>query len=113
MTAQQPSLLDWTPPIQSYPYQAGWKKTEASRIAAERMDEDSWKIWAQQTAYFIIKAKPSTGKEILAEMQRDYPEKMGNRDILSIRPRITEIRGKGLIDESGIRRNGETVWEAL
>lgn len=106
-------LFSYTPPVATYPYRAGYKTTEASRIAAERMDEDSWKIWAQQTAYFIIKAKPSTGKEILAEMQRTYPDKMVNRDILSVRPRLTEIRGKGLIDESGIRRNGETVWEAL
>lgn len=108
----QLDLLSYTPPVATYPYTAGWKKTETSRLAAERADEDSWCEWACETAYFILKQTPLNGKKLLAEMRRRYPDKMEGRDILSLRPRLTKLKSLGLIEEVG-RDDKQDVLGAL
>jgi len=90
----------------NYPNTAGYKEHETSKDAAIAIESNGRAEKLRDLTYSAILnigAAGMTGKEIAASLRED---------ITSIRPRLTELKERGLIFKSGIRRNKQHVWVA-
>jgi DNA-binding transcriptional ArsR family regulator len=90
----------------NYPNKPGWKITDTSRDAAQDMDMSARTIRARVLTQ--LEACPMTADQV-AEML--------SLDRLSVRPRLSELRAMGLIEDTGTRdenRSGKMaiVWGA-
>lgn len=79
-------LFDWTPPAK-YPDRPGWKEPTTSRDAAERV-EPTAKVRRDEVLAVYRAAWPAgmTADEVAAKL---------GRSVLSVRPRVSELRKKG------------------
>lgn len=103
---EQSDLFSYTPPP-SYPESPGYKEGGTSREAAESMQEDAATLRGR--ALDLLKGEALTADEVAARL---------SRSILSIRPRISELRAKGLVKNTGQRRLNASgkqaaVWKAV
>lgn len=101
-----PDLFSWQPPP-AYPDSPGYKAPGPSQEAAEQVSEDAATLRGK--ALDILKASSLTADEVASRL---------DRNILSIRPRLSELRTKGLIRDTGERRTNisgksATVWRAV
>lgn len=86
----------------------GWKGTDTSREAAEAASPTAASL--RQDALSAIKLQgPSTADEVALYL---------GRSVLSIRPRMSELRNAGLLEASGDRRknasgSSATVWKLV
>ena len=85
-------LLDIINAPGRYPYEAGFKRTDTSREAAEKVDAATLRGKVLAT---IGREGPLTADEVAAKLRLS---------ILSVRPRCTELRELGKLEDSGIRR---------
>jgi len=83
-----------------YPLTPGYKTEGTSKEAAQTVNASSLRMKALQVIY---QSNGLTADEVA--------EKMGV-SILSIRPRITELKRLGLIEESGVRRENRSGKKA-
>lgn len=102
---EQADLFSYEPPP-SYPESPGYKESGASREAALSMQEDAATLRGR--ALDLLKWEALTADEVAARL---------SRSILSIRPRISELRAKGLVENTGARRvnasgKAAAVWKA-
>lgn len=102
---EQTDLFSYVPPP-SYPETPGYKEGGTSREAAESIIEDAATLRGR--ALDLLKGEALTADEVAARL---------NRSILSVRPRISELRAKGLVENTGERRvnvSGKqaAVWRA-
>lgn len=86
-----------------YPFSAGWQGTDTSKQAAESIDAASLRAGVLQ---YLLRWGPRTADEIAHGLQIDK---------LAIRPRCSELKALGKIEDSGERRanqSGKTaaVW---
>jgi predicted ArsR family transcriptional regulator len=84
-----------------YPVEAGFKRTDTSREAAERIDAKTLRAKVLAT---INLHGPLTADEAAARL---------NMSILSIRPRCTELRELGKLEDSGERRLNASGRKAI
>lgn len=91
---QQPDLLSWTPP--RYPDRAGFKDQTTSKDAADAI-EASGRAARLRAATLELYCSGFIGTA-------DEAAHALGENILSIRPRITEWRGKGFLERTGERR---------
>lgn len=85
------------PEIYSYPDQPGFQNTDTSKAAAESVKSKAPALRKQVLEALCNHVFGATPDTIANEL---------NESILSIRPRITELKLKGLIEDSG--RRGKT-----
>lgn len=104
-TAEQlaPSLFDWKPP---YPAKPGYKEPTTSKDAAEAIEPRVAGLRAM--ALGVITKRPSTPDEVATAL---------GMSVLSIRPRITELKELDLIEKTGEHRANASgqkanVWRA-
>jgi hypothetical protein len=93
-------LFDWA---DGYPNRPGFKEGDTSRQAAEEMELRAGTL--RKAAYdFICRHPRHTADEIAAGL---------GETVLAIRPRISELRVKGLIvnDGKGINRSGKLAHQ--
>lgn len=83
-----------------YPNYAGPKAKGTSSEAATRI-EKSGKAEILRIRVLAALDIPATSKELAHAMQTD---------LLSVRPRLSELKARGLIKETGERRHGESEW---
>ena len=93
---------------QDYPNSPGYKDNDTSREAAESVAYDSETLRA--AVYSALKTKGAMTADEAAEYLGQH--------FLSIRPRITELKAKGKIQDSGVRRKNLSgknakVWEII
>lgn len=103
--ARQLDLIDDA--IGGYPESPGWKAEETSRQAAEDIKPKVATLRAMALAK-LRDLGPLTADEIADHM---------NESILTVRPRISELRAKGLIEKTDVRRPNSSgksaiVWRA-
>ena len=87
-----------------YPTHPGWKKTDTSKQAAKEIAPKAENL--RNIVFRMIKANPMSADEVAATL---------NIDITTIRPRVSELRNMGKIEDSGVRsrtRSGKRciVW---
>jgi predicted ArsR family transcriptional regulator len=94
----------------SYPYTAGYKEPTTSRENAERIEKSGKAETLRQRVLSCFQASGAiaTADEIAAFL---------GEHILAIRPRLSELRAKGLIEPTGERRQSSCggtahVWKA-
>lgn len=80
-------------PLPQFDFDPHPGKTDTSAEAAEKIKPDAPTL--REKVYALVALKPLTSDEIATMM---------GEDILSIRPRLSELREKGLIGDSGLRR---------
>lgn len=90
-------------PLFSYPRSAGFKTEGTSKDAALKI-ERTGRAEALRTRVLFALKYPATSKE-LAEMLGET--------ILSIRPRLSELKNRNLIAATGIRRHSENEWISI
>ena len=76
-----------------YPDSPGWKSRSTSRAAASAIEPRAATLRAKVLALF------EGGRRLTADECADLLDE----SILSIRPRVTELSAKGLIEDSGAR----------
>lgn len=84
----------------SYPHSAGHKRTDTSREAAERVDAGTLRGKVLQA----LREGPATADECAARL---------GFSILSIRPRLTELRELGRVCDTGARRPNASGRSAI
>ena len=89
----------------TYPHEPGYKEYETSRAAAERMMPRAGTLAARCLTY-LRRWGQSTPDEAATYF---------GESILAIRPRFSELKEKGLIEDTGLRRknrsgNSAKVW---
>lgn len=94
----QLDLLDF---IRRYPCHAGTKTGTTSSEAAERIEASGRAETLRQQCLAALKDGGATAKELAAYLQVD---------ICSVRPRLSELKARQLIEESGLRRDKQHVW---
>lgn len=107
--SQYPDLFfNYTPPTQ-YPFIAGHKEPTTSLEAAEAIEKSGRAEILREQALAAIKSSifGMTADEVAAYIAES---------VLSIRPRITELKQRGLIRDTGHRRANASgvnakVWE--
>lgn len=94
-----------------YPAQPGWRKNapETSRIAAVQVAGEAEILRGQCLDVLVRTQDGLTADEVAVAL---------NRSVLSIRPRISELRAAGLVSDTGIRRrnvsgHSAAVWAAV
>lgn len=95
----------------TYPAEPGFKRSapSTSEDAARAIASDAANLRQQVWDLFRFGLK----------MTADEAAAVVGRSVLSIRPRLSELRAKGLIEDSGLRRVNEpsnkkaTVWQAV
>lgn len=90
---------------QSYPDQPGHRGTDTSRAAAQSIAADAGHLRAR--CLRVLERAPATADEIARQM---------GASVLSIRPRVTELKMMGRIRDTGRRRKNRSgrpaaVWE--
>jgi predicted ArsR family transcriptional regulator len=94
-------------PYSGYPQRPGWKEDQTSREAAEAIEPRASNL--RRRSYEYIKAHPGhTADEIASAL---------HESVLTIRPRISELRLRGLIvnEGRGHNRSGKAAhrWRAV
>lgn len=84
-----------------YPIEAGFKRTDTSRQAAEKIDAATLR---GKVLAIIQRHGPLTADEAAARLGMDK---------LSIRPRCTELRELGRLEDSGLRRLNSSGRKAI
>lgn len=79
---------------ETYPYSPGYKDSDTSKLASEEIKEDA------ETLRMAVYSALKTQKPMTADEMSEYL----NRDKLSIRPRFSELKEQGLIEDTGLRR---------
>ena len=102
---EQTDLFSYEPPP-SYPASPGFKEGGTSREAALSIKEDAATLRGR--ALDLLQREALTADEVALRL---------GRSILSIRPRISELRAKGLVENTGARRINQSgkaaaVWKA-
>ena len=87
----------------TYPRAAGWKEPTTSRDAALRI-QTSGRAESLRQACLRELAFPHTAKEVA--------EILGE-EITSVRPRFSELLQRQLIQETGLRRERQHVYQAV
>jgi len=100
----QMDLLDWTP---RYPVTPGAKVSGTSQEAAE----------AVRPRAGIVRAKVLATLRSTGPMTTDECADVLRESVLTIRPRFSELRALGLIEDTGDRRQNDSgrnaiVWRA-
>ena len=82
-----------------YPNSPGYQATDTSKDAASSMEDTAGTLRAQ--AYKAIKFSRGglTADEVAMQL---------GKSVLAIRPRVTELKMKGVIVDSGLRRQNHT-----
>ncbi len=93
--------LDLIDHLSRYPQHAGSKTGTTSREAADRIEASGRAETLRQQCLTALKDGGTTAKELAAFLQVD---------LNSLRPRLSELRARGLIEESGVRRDRQHVW---
>lgn len=86
----------------NYPTETNWKATDTSKGAAESMVSKAATLRAQ--VYAKLQEKPMSA-DAVAEALGETP--------FSIRPRLSELKNKGLIMDSGDRDVNESLKSAI
>lgn len=81
-----------------YPERPGYKKRDTSKRAAGEMREPAKTLRSKALAVIALH------QPLTADQVADYLES----DILSMRPRITELNKQGLISDSGMRAKNDS-----
>ena len=96
-----PDLFIWTPPKPVlpvvYPYHAGAKEGTTSRDAADRIEQSG-------RAELLRSRCLAALEDSVFGMTADEVATQLGEDILSVRPRISELNKRGLIRDTGFRR---------
>lgn len=87
----------------SYPFIAGAKTGTTSLEAAIMIEKTGRAEVLRKRVYEALKF-PMTAKECACEI---------GQDINSVRPRITELKARCFIKETGGRRNGQHVYRSV
>lgn len=87
-------------PPDKYPNSCGWKEITTSRDAAIAIEASGVAQLMRERVLEALRAS-QTAKEIAFSL---------GADINSVRPRISELKARGLIRESGERRDRQHVW---
>jgi hypothetical protein len=93
-----------------YPKSSGYKQSTTSKEAAARVDRGWFKEWSYRKITECLTLGGATVKEILSWMHDNYPIEMQGRDVTHLRPRATEMKIRSLLEDSGLRREGQVVW---
>lgn len=80
-----------------YPYQPGFRFTDTSREAATKAKKPA--IIDREVCLMLLAKARMTADEVAEVM---------NKSVLSIRPRITELKKQGLIVDTGERRKNRS-----
>jgi predicted HTH transcriptional regulator len=89
-------------PKPKYPDVPGWRGTDTSRAAAKSMEESAPNL--EERCLRVLREKgPMTPDEIANELGIDK---------LSIRPRISTLKRKGLVKDTGERRENKSGRDA-
>jgi len=88
--------------LDRYPRVAGWKSTDTSRAAAADIEDDAATIRGKVVV--VLRRGPLTADETAARLG------MG---LLSVRPRLSELRRMGRIDDTGFRRPNASGKQAI
>lgn len=108
---QTASLFDYldqkpNPPISTglnYPFHASFRARGTSEDAAIKIESCGNAENLRNRALFVLKI-PHTAKEAAAIL---------GEDINNLRPRLTELKARMLIEETGERRLGQNVYVAV
>lgn len=84
-----------------YPTRPGFKEPTTSKLAAEKIGDQTA---LRAAVYARIRAMPSTADEIAAHL---------NESILTIRPRVSELRAANKVTPSGQRRPNASGHSAI
>jgi hypothetical protein len=103
----QISMLDY---IDKYPHKAGFKQNSTSAKAAQKIEKSGRASTLRTLALNAIKSS-------IFGFTADETANALNESILAIRPRLSELKQRGLILDTGIRRKNESgvnaiVWRA-
>ena len=93
--------LDLIDLIQRYPRHAGAKERSTSLEAANRIEASGKAEKLRQDCLTALRDGGATAKELAEYL---------TVDLNSIRPRLSELKARGLIEESGLRRECQHVW---
>jgi predicted ArsR family transcriptional regulator len=105
---QQKNLFGWEPdPPSRYPAVAGSKADGPSAEAATKVASSASRLRCAVLTE-IIRGRSGTADEIAVNL---------GRSALAVRPRLSELRAAGLIEDTGHRRKNESgmsasVWRA-
>jgi predicted ArsR family transcriptional regulator len=94
-----PNLFDWEG---RYPKAPGYKERTTSQEAAEAI-KPAARMLRDRVLSSLARIGPRTADEMAASL---------GEDILSIRPRFTELRRLGLIEKTGERRPNKSGADA-
>ena len=95
----QLDLMDYI--ARPYPFTTGAKTGTTSREAGDVIEQSGKAGRLRDAVFEALKGGSSTGTELAADL---------NESILSVRPRLSELKARGLIEESGLRRERQHVW---
>jgi predicted ArsR family transcriptional regulator len=82
-----------------YPDRAGFKEHETSLDAARKINVEH----LRGEVLFTLMARPQTADEVAGNI---------GRDVLAVRPRLSELRKQGKIEPTGERRKNESGMSA-
>jgi hypothetical protein len=104
-----PDLFTYAPPAR-YPFEAGFKAEGTSREAAAHVESTGAAAINRRLSLEAIE------DSVFGLTTEEVAEKLGKK-LQSIAPRITELKGSGLIVDTGIRRRTSSgcnaaVWRA-
>jgi predicted ArsR family transcriptional regulator len=105
---QQKNLFGWDDPLTRYPAMAGAKVSSGPSAEAARKISSSASRLRSLVLVELVSHGPGTADEIATRLERSA---------LAIRPRISELRAAGLIEDTGHRRKNKSgmsagVWRA-
>lgn len=89
-------------PLWGYPKIPGYKATETSKVAAQEIESIAETL--RSMALYHITKQAMTADEVANALEVS---------VLSIRPRIAELKKMGLIEDSGDRRSNESGRAAI
>lgn len=97
-----PDLLDMIADVERhYPIDAGFKRTDTSREAAQRIDAGT------------LRAKVLDAIRAHGPLTADEAAERLRLDKLSIRPRLSELRAHGKVADTGERRSNASGRRAI
>jgi predicted ArsR family transcriptional regulator len=105
---QQKNLFGWNDPPTRYPAMAGAKVSSGPSAEAARKIASSASRLRSLVLDELVSRGPGTADEVATRLERSA---------LAIRPRISELRAAGLIEDTGHRRKNKSgmsacIWQA-
>ena len=86
-----------------YPHHAGYKEHTTSKDAANKIEASGRADVLRQRVLFALR-RPMTPKQVAIALEEE---------ITSVRPRITELKQRKLIEETGERSQGQHIYVAV